>query len=133
MLSLSLALPPLPLPLCSASLIFTLLLLEASHGDHPHHWWNSLLLFMRQTAFDLFIMTPSLTCLAMEDWKESSTFIENSTSCLLCSNIQCFHTRRSQDLSILRHWIVHFSLYSSSLPSHPCTLPSFQPSGSCSN
>ena len=37
MLSLSLALPPLPLPLCSASLIFTLLLLEASHGDHPHH------------------------------------------------------------------------------------------------
>ena len=41
MLSLLLALPPLPLPSSSSSaspLVLTLLLLDASHGDHPHHW-----------------------------------------------------------------------------------------------
>ena len=39
MLSLLLALPPLPLPSsCASPLVLALLLLEASHGDHPHHW-----------------------------------------------------------------------------------------------
>ena len=53
-------------------------------------WWNSLLLFIKQSAFDLFILTPSFTCLAIDDWKVSSTFIENSASSLSCSSMQCF-------------------------------------------
>ena len=53
-------------------------------------WWNSLLLFIKQSALDLFILTPSFTCLAMEDWKDWSTSIEKSTCSPSCSAKQCF-------------------------------------------
>ena len=53
-------------------------------------WWNSLLLFITQSALDLLILTPSFTCLAIDDWKDSSTFIEKSTCWPSCSIMQCF-------------------------------------------
>ena len=53
-------------------------------------WWNSLLLFIKQTAFDLLILTPSFTCLAIDDWKDPSTSIEKFTCWLSCSTMQCF-------------------------------------------
>ena len=39
----------------------------------------SLLLFLRVSALDLLILTPTLTCLAMVDLKDPNTFRESST------------------------------------------------------
>ena len=75
-------------------------------------WWNSLLLFIKQSALDLLILTPSLTCLAIEDWNDPKTFMENSTFSPPCSNWQCFHR----------------ALSSSSILSPPaCSLPLLKP------
>ena len=63
-------------------------------------WWNSLLLFIKQSAFDLFILTPSFTCLAIDDWKVSSTFIENFASSLSCSSMQCFQRALSRSFDL---------------------------------
>ena len=63
-------------------------------------WWNSLLLFIKQSAFDLLILTPSFTCLAMEEWNDWSTSIENSTCSFSCSTVQCFQRALSSSSNL---------------------------------